>query len=128
MPLLPGPEIVNLIVDLKRSRTTIDEKIEKATQSLQEASLLIEDLEQSLTERAGKLNVLREEVEKYSQLAEVEENKANAIIQQLEVALNKGRNRERWVSLVINLIAGIIIFILGIFLGPSISKWLGFRG
>jgi len=125
MPILPGPELYDLIYDLKRSRNSIDEKIEKASQSLHETSELIEEIEQSLNERVEKLNSLREEVERYSQLAEVEEDKAQAIVKQLELTLNKGRNRERWVSLIINLIAGIIIFALGIFFGPTINKKLG---
>ena len=81
IPILPDPEIYDLVIDLKRSRASIDEKIEKATKSLQDASLLIDDLEQSLSGRAEKLKVLREEIERYSQIAEVEENKAKAIIQ-----------------------------------------------
>lgn len=83
------------------------------------------ELEQSLEERSEKMNFLRQEVERYSQLAEVEEEKAHAILQQLELTMNKGKNQERWVSLIINLVAGIIIFVLGILLSPSVSKLFG---
>ena len=58
----------------------------------------------------------------------MEEDKARALIQQLELSLGKTRNRERWVSLLISLIAGIIVFILGILLSPIIRTWLGIGG
>lgn len=128
LPLVPGPEFYDIIEDLKRSRTSIDEKVQKAYDSLQETSRFIGELEESLKERTEKLNFLRQEYERYSKLAEVEEDKAKALIQQLELSLGKGRNRERWISLVINFIAGIIIFILGILLSPIIRTWIGIGG
>ncbi|HEV7890710.1 MAG TPA: hypothetical protein VGP08_08725 [Pyrinomonadaceae bacterium] len=121
---MPTAGLYTAIADLKRSRESIDDKIQRASQSLQEASQLVLELEQSLEERTEKLTYLRDEVEKYSQLAEIEENKAAAIIHQLEFTLNKGKTRERWVSLIINLVAGVIIFIIGIVLGPVITKLL----
>jgi len=128
IPLVPGPEIYDIIEDLKRSRTSIDEKIQKAQESLQETSRLINELEENLKERTEKLTFLRQEYERYSKLAEVEEDKANALIQQLELSIGKGKTRERWVSLVINVIAGIIVFVLGILLGPMIISWFGLGG
>ena len=128
IPLIPAPELYDLIEDLKRSRTSIDEKIRKAYDSLQETSGLIGELEGSLKEKTEKLAFLRQEYGRYSKLAEVEEDKARALIQQLELSLGKGRKRERWISLVINLITGIIIFILGILLSPIIRTWLGIGG
>lgn len=120
-----GPDIYDLVVDLRKSRTSIDEKIEKAFESLHEASQLVKDLEDSLEERTQKLNVLRQEVERYSQLAEMKEDKAKAIVEQLELSIVKGRTVERWVALAINLIAGIILFFLGLLLSPLVRNWLG---
>jgi len=125
---LPGSELYVLVDDLKRSRDSIDDKITKASSALQETSQLMRELEQSLEERTEKLSYLRREVERYSQLAEVGEDKAKALIQQLELSLSKGRNTERWVSLLINLIAGLLIFALGVVFGPVISRWLGVGG
>ena len=59
IPLLPRPELYDIIEDLKRSRTSIDEKIQRAYNSLQETSLLINELEESLKERTEKLLFLR---------------------------------------------------------------------
>jgi len=127
-PLYPGLEIVNLIKDLTQSRTSSDEKIEKAYNSLQETSKLIGELEESLNERTKKLILLREKIKRYSKLAEVEEDKAKAFINQLEVSLGNTRNRGYWMSLFISLIAGLFVFILGILLSPIFKTWFGIGG
>ncbi len=128
-PFLLSPDLFKLsyeiIKDLKRSRTSSDEKIDKAYNSLQETSKLIGELEESLKERTEKLNYLRKEYERYSKLAEVEEDKAEALIQQLELSLGKTRNRGYWMSFLVSFTAGLIVFILGILLSPIIRPWLG---
>jgi len=125
IPFIPAPEIYDIIEGLKRSRVSMDEKIKKAYDSLQETSNLISDLEIDLKERTRKLLVLREECDRYSKLAEVEEEKVKALLQQLEFSLSKGKARERWVSFAINLAAGVIIFIIGILASPMIRRLLG---
>ena len=122
IPLLPAPELFDLFTELKRSRTDIDLKISKAYESLQETSALLQELEVGLKERTEKVNYLRNEYERFSKLAEIEEEKARVIVDQFELTIGKGRNKERWVSLVISLIAGVIVFLLGIFLGPYMTK------
>jgi|GEM_PF-1104357 len=130
IPLLPGPDLLDLVIDLRQSRTAIDEKITKAVSALRDASQLVAELEKSLKERTEKLNVLRQEVERYSKLAEVEEGKAKAIVQQLELSINKNKGVERLISLLLNLIAGVVVFVLGLILSPLITPyikaWLGF--
>jgi hypothetical protein len=125
LPILPGPDIYDLFVDLRRSRKSVDEKIQQALESLQDASRLVDELEDSLAERTRKLNTLRQEVDRYSKLAEIEEDKAKAIVQQLELSVNKGKNVERWVSVAINIIAGLLLFILGLVLSPMVKTWFG---
>jgi predicted nuclease with TOPRIM domain len=125
LPILPGPDIYDLFVDLRRSRKSIDEKINQALESLRDASRLVDELEESLAERTTKLNTLRQEVDRYSKLAEIEEDKAKAIVQQLELSINKGKNVERWVSFAINTIAGLLLFILGLILSPLVKSWIG---
>ncbi len=124
LPVVPGPELFDLVKDLRRSRTSIDEKISNASRSLQEAATLVDDLERDLINRRDKLAQLREEVDRYSKLAEVEESKAAAIMKQLEVTLSRDRGRERWISLGINIIAGLILFLLGVVLGPKVTGLL----
>jgi len=128
LPILPGPDIYDLFVDLRRSRKSVDEKIQQALESLQDASRLVDELEDSLAERTRKLNTLRQEVDRYSKLAEIEEDKAKAIVQQLELSVNKGKNVERWVSFAINIIAGLLLFILGLALSPMVKSWFGLGG
>ena len=42
---------------------------------------------------------MRNEIKRYSKIAEVENNKAKVILQEVQTALNKGKNVERWVTL-----------------------------
>jgi hypothetical protein len=108
--ILPNPE------DMRDLITTIDERTKTAVDALKGASQLVSELENTLEERTLRLDKLRQEVEEYSALAAVEEDKAKVIIQRLELAINKGKGQERWVSLAINLVAGLILFGLGYWL------------
>ena len=119
--IVPVPDVFDLLRDLRESRTTIDMKISAAARSLREASDLVIELEGELQTRAEKLSHLRKEVERYSKLAEVEESKVAALLRQLELTMSRGKGRERWISLVLNLAAGLIIFILGVLLGPKLA-------
>jgi len=113
---------------LKRSRFSIDEKIEKAYASLRETSVLIGELERSVEQNKKRLLTLRELHERYSKLAKIEEEKAGALIQQVETSLLRLGKRERWISLVVNIGIAIGVFILGILLSPIIKTWLGIGG
>jgi len=123
LPLVPGPELYDILAAARRSRESIDTKISQAVDSLKTASNLIEELEEGLKDRTEKLTTLREKVERYSKLAEVEEDKARAILTQLELTLEKGQKRERLVGLAINLFVGLLIFGLGIILSPKLTVW-----
>ena len=125
LPILPGPEIYDLLKDLGKSRAGLDQKIARAQVSLTEASDLIREMEAGMNERAEKLTLLRQEYEKYSKLAEVEEGKARAIMQQIETVIGRHRGRERLVALLLNLLAGAVVFVLGVILGPPLTRWLG---
>jgi len=121
VPIIPAPELYDIFKDLNESKKTINEKIEKAYLSLKETSDLIEDLQKDLTNRTEKVKTIRDEYERYSKLAEIEEEKIRPLLIELDKTVNKGRGLERWVSFGINIIAGILIFSLGIWLGPKIS-------
>ncbi len=107
--------------ELKRSRTSIDEKVQKVTESLQETSMIIEELESELVERTKNLKVLQSEYERYSKLSEIEEEKASALITQVERSLGKGKKSERWVNFWISIGSGLIIFIAGLLLSPILT-------
>jgi len=125
VPLVPFPELYDILRDVQKSRTDLDVKVRKTSQALTEASTLVAELQAELSERVEKVGRLRAEYERYQELARVEEGKAAALIKQLEATLSRGRGSERWVALGINLIAGLVIFILGILLSPWLRKLLG---
>jgi len=125
LPILPGPELYDLVKDLSRSRTELDEKITRAQTSLSETSTLVKELESGLNDRVEKLQRLKLEYKKYSELVEVEEGKAKPIIQQIETAIGRNRGKERLIALGLNLLAGIIVFLLGVGFGPPLTKWAG---
>ncbi len=118
-------EFIYLLEDLTESEESFGRKINQAYSSLQETSHLIERLEGELTIKLERVNKLKEEYERYSALAEVEEAKAKALLSQLEVALNKGKGNERWVAFLINLLAGLIVFVIGVAASPWVKGVLG---
>ena len=124
MPIIPGPELYDLFVELKDGKKTINSKIEQAYKSLKETSNLVSDLEADLVERTEKVKELKETYEEYSKLAEIEEDKIQPLISQLEKTVGKSRNIERIVSFFINLLAGLLIFIIGIWAGPTVKDWI----
>jgi hypothetical protein len=67
---------------------------------------------------------LSDEYDRYSKLAEIEQEKIQPLLIELDKTVNKGKYQERWVGFVINIVSGILIFFLGIWLGPKISTIL----
>ncbi|TFE02873.1 hypothetical protein [Jeotgalibacillus salarius] len=118
----------DLIEDLKRSRTSIDIKIEQVNASLKETSTVIKELEEELSLRTEKLKKLQIDYEKYSKLAAVEEDKAAAVIEQVKSTLVLGKSKDRWFSFGLNIVAGLILFVLGLFLSPLITNYFGIGG
>ncbi|KRT15954.1 hypothetical protein ASU31_10625 [Pedobacter ginsenosidimutans] len=123
LPLIPAPELYDILNDLKKSKQDINEKINKAYVALRETSELVDELQKDLTERTDQVKRLSDEYERYSKLAEIEQEKIQPLLIELDKTVNKGKYQERWVGFVINIVSGIIIFILGIWLGPKISEF-----
>lgn len=128
LPLLPGPEIYDLLKDLQRSRGELGQKVNRAAAALEDASTLVAELDGELTTKVGQVEKLKAEYDRYQQLATVEEGKAKALIEQLQLTVGAGRSRERWIALALNLVAGIIVFVLGVWLSPWIKTLLGVGG
>jgi len=123
IPIFPGGQLHSIILDLTQSKKSIDQKIEKALTSLNETSELINELETDLSNRVKKLNELKTTYERYSKLAEIEEEKVKPLMEQLEMTMGKGKNFERAVSFGINILAGLILFFLGIWASPYVTDW-----
>ncbi|WP_199624827.1 hypothetical protein [Paenibacillus alkalitolerans] len=124
---LPGIEMprdiyIQLSREISGSKREIEEKIEEAFSSLNKTSELLHELEMTLRERTEKLSILKDDYQRYSELALIEQNKAEAIMRQISFTVDSGKNRERIVGFIINIVAGLILFILGIWLGPFLTK------
>src|SRR6188474_476547 len=91
VPLVPAPELLDILEAAQRSRKSIDSKIEQAVSALHSASHLVDELENDLRERTTRLTQLRDEVDKYSKLAAIEEDKAKAVVVQLDSLLSRNR-------------------------------------
>jgi len=128
LPFVPYVDLVELMTTLRRlqhSRMSLDDKVRKAYDSLQEAVQLISELEGSMKGSMEKLGAIRQEYERYSKLAGTEQEKAMALLDQVEKSLSKRKGSERLERFLISLVAGFIIFVLGILLGPTIKMWFG---
>ncbi len=68
-----------------------------------------------------KLQTLREEYERYSELAEIEGEKVEALVKQLELTVSSSRGRDRWIALSISVIASLLVFFLGIVLSEPLT-------
>lgn len=121
IPIIPVPEIYDLLRDVKRSQNDVDRQVTEALESIQKTSTLVTRLEGSLKDRAAKLEHLREEHDRYSKLAETEAEKATALLRQIELTLGKNLGKERWIAFGINIVAGLIIFVLGVAFSDSLK-------
>ena len=82
-PILPGPEIYDLLVDLRKSGSDLDIKVKEAVSALEGASQLVGVLQEDLNNRIKKIEILKVEYKKYYNLASIEEDKAKAIIRSI---------------------------------------------
>jgi hypothetical protein len=118
-------EFSYLLEDLTENEKSFSRKIDQAYESLQDTSNLLNRLESELKINMEQVTKLRGEYERYSNLAKIEEDKARALLNQLDVSLNKGKTSERVIAFGINILAGTILFIVGIWAGPYITEVLG---
>tara|TARA_R110002049_G_scaffold285635_1_gene466597 strand:- start:33011 stop:33418 length:408 start_codon:yes stop_codon:yes gene_type:complete len=117
-----GIDIISLVSKLNYSERDLDRQVEEAMGALNKSSELISQLEVTLEGRAAKLQRLKSEYERVSRLSEVTAAQGEAVTKTLENVLGKNQRRERWIAFVISLIAGLIIFVLGVFMSDWIQK------
>jgi len=122
VPFIPAPEIYDLLLDVKRSQVDVDAQVTEAIESIQKTSALVTRLEESLKERAAKLEHLQQEHARYSQLANMEAKKAQALLAQIEATLGKNAGKERWFAFGINIAAGLILFVLGVISSEALKN------
>lgn len=123
MPLVPAPEVYDLIRSVRRSQDDIDKQVQDAVDALSRSSSLIENLEKTLAERAAKLKELKAESDRVSQLASLSAEQGEAVAKSFEAVLGKSQGRERWISFLINVIAGLLLFLIGVFGSDWVKSW-----
>ncbi|WPD23158.1 MAG: hypothetical protein SD837_01070 [Candidatus Electrothrix scaldis] len=118
-----GVDISALLSHLKNDHSAeIEEKAELAVNALKEATAFVSELEKSINVEIKKVTSLKEEYEKYQNLASISEEQSKALIKQLEYYQDQGKGKERLIALLINIVAGVLVFILGVFLSPFLTS------
>jgi len=110
---------------MNQSRVAVDKQVHDAVEALKKSSNLVQDLENTLTNRTKRLTELQEEYNKYVKLSEISQEQAAALVKQIGSELGNSARRERISSLVINIIAGSIIFVLGVVFAKPINRMIG---
>jgi hypothetical protein len=114
---------LDLLSDLKSRQRDFDTQVTDAVQSLRNTSTLISELQKGVEERMTELQQLRQEHDRYSQLAQIEATKAEALLKEIARTLGKERRTERWVALAMHLGVGFLFFALGVVLSDSLKSW-----
>jgi hypothetical protein len=86
---------------------------------------LVERLEQDLKQRMETVKKLQEEHEKFAQLSQVSKDQAAALTDLLKNTLSSSARRERLFAILINIIAGITVFVLGIIFAKPVTAFFG---
>jgi hypothetical protein len=124
LPIPAGPELYDLLKGIKRSQTDFDKQVAQAVESLGSTSTLIATLQQSVEDQMAKLTHLREEHERYSELAQIEAKKAEALLKQVEKTLGREQAKERWIALAMHLGVGFLFFVLGVVMADPFRGWI----
>ena len=96
-------------------------KLAIAIGALQDASTYMGTLDRQIGERESNLQTAKATHEHYQQLAGVEKTRADAFIKEMAERINEGAKRERKWAFVINIVAGVIVFVLGVVLSDTVT-------
>jgi predicted transcriptional regulator len=118
-----GPELYDVMRNVRNSQTAFDQQVTEAVNALQNTSALVTTLQQGVKDRMAKLEELQKEHEKYSQLAQIEAKKAEALLRQVKDTLGEEQRKERWVALAMHLSGGLIFFVLGVLASEPFKAW-----
>ena len=97
----------------KRGETT-SERIEKLSRALTDATNLIGGIERELKERHRLVEKLREDCDRYDQLAKLKASEVEAIVQSLRGELRQEGKRSFWQSVALNFVffvSGVVVTI-----------------
>lgn len=97
----------------KRGETT-SERIEKLSRALTDATNLIGGIERELKERHRLVEKLREDCDRYDQLAKLKASEVEAVVQSLRGELRQEGKRSFWQSVALNFVffvSGVLVTI-----------------
>lgn len=115
----------HLIEDLTENDKSFARKIDDAYESLSETAHLIKRLETELNLKIEKVSTLKQDYERYSQLSNIGKGESQALLNQLDKSLNKGKFTDYFWAFVINLVTGGFLFTLGLYWDSHIKPFLG---
>ena len=107
---------------MRRTEVDLDKQVEEAFDALSKSSKLIEDLGAALREREEKLTLLKAEHRRISELSALTQPQAEAVAMSLQKVLGQASKRERVYAFIINLAAGLLIFLLGVIASDWINQ------
>jgi len=107
LPVPGGPQVYDMLASIRKSQTDFDKQVAEAVEALHNTSALVAKLQQGVEERMAKLQQLRQEHDRYSELAQIEAKKAEALLKQIETTLGKEQRKERWIALAMHLGTGL---------------------
>ncbi len=124
IPFVPGPELYDVLKSVRQSQNDFDQQVSEAVEGLQKTSGLVVALQNGITDRMKQLEQLRQEYDKYSELAQIEGKKAEALMRQIETTLGKEQRKERWIALAMHLGVGFLYFLLGVAVSVPFKLWM----
>lgn len=125
IPLVPANEFKAVIDAIRKTESDIDKDVENAIEAMRKSSELVASLERRLAERSAMLGKLQEEHKRLSALTTITREQTAALSETLRETIGLAARKERAVSLMINMLAGILVFVLGVLFGPPLTRWLG---
>jgi hypothetical protein len=123
VPFLRGAELYDLLRDLQKSQADFDQQVTEAVGSLRNTSALVSRLQEGVEERMEKLQQVRQEYDKYSQLAQIEGKKAEALVSQFKTTVEEQQRKERRIAFGMHFGFGLLFFVLGIVASDSVKGW-----
>jgi hypothetical protein len=124
IPLIPANETLSLLRALKPERE-IETQVNEALDSLRASAELVERLQIDLKQRMETVQKLQEEHKKFSELSRISKDQAAAFVGVLGDTLTSAARRERIFALLINVFAGVIVFVLGVIFAAPVTKFFG---
>lgn len=116
-----GSDLLDLSKGLKRSQGTLESDVQEAISSLEKTSGLVGQLETNLRSKTKQLLEIQTEYERLSELTDISTEQISALTKQIETSIGRSQ-RWGWLkSLGINLVAGAIVFVVGVFAAEPIK-------